>query len=80
MLFLQLHNLIGFWHFYQFFFFFFFFFSSKNETIKLDDDSLSFKAVGHGVRGENLYNFDIEFYLPIDSKVSFIFFIYSFFH
>lgn len=42
----------------------------SNETVKLDDDSLSFMAVGHGVRGENLYNFEIEFYLPIDAKAS----------
>ncbi|GAB1606178.1 very-long-chain (3R)-3-hydroxyacyl-CoA dehydratase [Argonauta hians] len=41
-----------------------------DETIEITEDSVSFNAIGHGVRGENVYSFNIDFYLPIESEKS----------
>ena len=38
--------------------------------MQLTEDSLSFKANGDGVKGNNLYSVQLNFYLPIDPEVS----------
>ena len=35
----------------------------------IEEDTLSFKAFGVGVRGKNEYSLNIDFYLPIDPDV-----------
>ncbi|XP_029643586.1 very-long-chain (3R)-3-hydroxyacyl-CoA dehydratase 3 [Octopus sinensis] len=42
-----------------------------DETIEITEDSVSFNAIGQGVRGENVYCFNIDFYLPVESEKSF---------
>ena len=35
----------------------------------INEDYVDFRACGTGGRGKNIYEFHIEFYLPIDPKV-----------
>ncbi|XP_060082787.1 very-long-chain (3R)-3-hydroxyacyl-CoA dehydratase-like [Ylistrum balloti] len=42
----------------------------ENEVVKLTDSGLSFNAEGFGVRGQNYYGIDIEFYHPVDPEES----------
>ena len=37
--------------------------------MEINEDYVDFQACGTGGRGKNIYEFHIEFYLPIDPKV-----------
>lgn len=41
----------------------------QDEEVTLTEESLSFKANGVGVKGNNLYSVNLNFYLPIDPEV-----------
>jgi len=38
-------------------------------VVEINEDFVDFRACGIGARGKNIYEFHIEFYLPIDPKV-----------
>ncbi|XP_055893528.1 very-long-chain (3R)-3-hydroxyacyl-CoA dehydratase 3-like isoform X2 [Biomphalaria glabrata] len=42
----------------------------ENVEVSLTEENLDFSAQGLGVKGVNLYNFHIDFYLPVDPKKS----------
>ncbi|XP_046357143.1 very-long-chain (3R)-3-hydroxyacyl-CoA dehydratase 3-like [Haliotis rufescens] len=42
----------------------------EDEVVDLREDSLTFYAQGNGLKGNNQYGFDIDFYLPVDSEES----------
>ncbi|XP_033750354.1 very-long-chain (3R)-3-hydroxyacyl-CoA dehydratase-like isoform X2 [Pecten maximus] len=42
----------------------------ENEVVKLTESGLTFNAEGFGVRGQNYYSIDIEFYHPVDPEES----------
>jgi len=41
----------------------------QGPEVVLNEDYVDFRACGTGGRGKNIYEFHIEFYLPIDTKV-----------
>ncbi|KAK7116428.1 very-long-chain (3R)-3-hydroxyacyl-CoA dehydratase 3-like [Littorina saxatilis] len=43
---------------------------TEDEEVTLTEESLSFKANGVGVKGNNLYSVNLNFYLPIDPENS----------
>jgi len=41
----------------------------QGPEVEINEDYVDFQACGTGGRGKNIYEFHIEFYLPIDPKV-----------
>jgi len=37
--------------------------------VEINEDYVEFRACGTGGRGKNVYDFHIDFYLPVDPKV-----------
>jgi len=44
----------------------------KGPDVHINEDHIEFKAHGTGGRGRNLYGFKLDFYLPIDPKVTWL--------
>lgn len=44
--------------------------SLQSPNVKLEEDELEFTALGVGAKGRNEYHFVLEFYLPVNPKVS----------
>ncbi|XP_049579758.1 very-long-chain (3R)-3-hydroxyacyl-CoA dehydratase isoform X2 [Syngnathus scovelli] len=44
---------------------------AQNIDAHVHENILHFQALGHGVKGQNLYEFSIEFLLPVKSQVAF---------
>lgn len=44
---------------------------AKNVNIHVHENTLHFKAQGHGAKGQNEYEFNLEFFSPVKSEVSF---------
>ncbi|XP_076443820.1 very-long-chain (3R)-3-hydroxyacyl-CoA dehydratase-like [Babylonia areolata] len=44
--------------------------NTEDEEVQLTEDSLSFRASGDGVKGNNMYSVQLSFYLPIDPENS----------
>lgn len=47
----------------------------QGPEVEINEDYVDFRACGTGGRGKNAYEFRVEFYLPINPKVSVIYFI-----
>jgi len=48
--------------------------------VEINEDYVEFRACGTGGRGKNIYEFHIDFYLPIDPKVSVVYLIEMYLH